>query len=477
MGGHASGEVASEMTITELFERYYNGPGSGDYGTDLLTAVREANLKVHREGSTNGRSQMGTTLTLALVVGNRVIVGNVGDSRTYLIRHSLSARITHDHSLVQDQIDMGVLTPEQAERSSIRNVITRAIGHREEVEPDFFEEELQVNDVLLLCSDGLHGAVHEDELGIIVGGSSSLADAAKTLVNLANERGGVDNISVMLIGISELGEPIPPILNERAAYYPAPPSQQITEPLVEPTTSEQRVQTISRPASAVMHDHATTAPDPNPKIGQATQEVTKPFKNPARKNGRGGLIAGGMLTVLLIGLGLLAFVVLTSNNQVSPAATVTGVPGPAQATVTLNATLLVTPVTALPSLPSAAGSIPTVTPGTRITFPDFAQIRKLEVILQNFPTDLSTYNVTMRRVSINVSPAAGDISFTPGVNASFETNTEVNPGSYNIRIESAKGIEQATVPLVISQKEASSSKAGVRLRQSSDKLIVEVANS
>ncbi len=247
MGGHAAGEVASELAITTLFERYYNGPSSGDLGTDLRQAVLEANSQVHHAGMTNGRGQMGTTLTLALIFGNRAVVGNVGDSRTYLISQGQTLRLTHDHSLVQDQIDMGVLTPEQAEHSTIRNVITRAVGHREEVEPDFFERELEAKDILLLCSDGLHGLVKEEELGPIVTTSHTLAEAGQKLIDLANDRGGNDNISVLLVAVTELGDPIPPLINDRTSHYSSLSAQTKTERFVAPfgETPTERIRSLT----------------------------------------------------------------------------------------------------------------------------------------------------------------------------------------------------------------------------------------
>lgn len=213
MGGHAAGEVASELAITTLFEEYYNAPTSGSPAADLARAVSLSNAEVHNAGTSGGRGQMGTTLTLSLLKGNHVLVGNVGDSRTYLIRQGIALRVTRDHSLVQDQIDMGALTPEQAEHSLIRNVITRAIGHRPDVDADFFEQDLQKDDVILLCSDGLHGQVKEAEMGAIVASTANLKEAAQQLINLANERGGPDNISVVLIRILEVGDAIPPLLD------------------------------------------------------------------------------------------------------------------------------------------------------------------------------------------------------------------------------------------------------------------------
>lgn len=372
MGGYAGGEVASELAITTLFERYYNGASTGDIANDLSEAIRSANFKVHSEASGSGRPQMGTTLTTVLVKGNKAIFGNVGDSRTYLIRQGLPERVTHDHSLVQDQIDAGVLTPEQAERSAIKNFITRAIGHRDEVESDLFEREIQPGDVLLLCSDGLHGLVKELEMGTVVATASSLQEAAQTLVDMANERGGHDNISVMLIRVEDVGDPLPPILNGREPVYQTNRAvfNQQTEPLG-------AVPVSSNGGTTVSQSERPTVPSPAiaPTVfSQPTLPlVTVPETKPEKAGGRGLLL--GLLALLIVAGGIIAFILL-SGSPTAPAATPVPVPvaqptttptvtaTPAQTTPAALATATPPPATtaaianaSAPSPPSAVGAI------------------------------------------------------------------------------------------------------------------------
>ncbi len=368
MGGYAGGEVASELAITTLFERYYNGPTSGDIGTDLSDAIKAANLKVHTEASGSGRPQMGTTLTTVLVKGNKAIFGNVGDSRTYLIRQGLAERVTHDHSLVQDQIDAGVLTPEQAERSAIKNFITRAIGHRDDVESDLFEREIEPGDVLLLCSDGLHGLVKEQEMGTIVATADTMQDAARELVNMANERGGHDNISVMLIKVEDVGEALPNILNGREPVYNNRSLyNQTTEPLGAVSASS---------ATTVSQADRATVPSPVPLAAAAPgvySQPTAPITSVSetetkRRSGGGRGIALGIISLLiLIALGVIGYVLLSgSAAPVVPVATPTvQTAGKPTATPTVTATPSgTTPVQT--TVPAVATATPPANQGTTL---------------------------------------------------------------------------------------------------------------
>jgi protein phosphatase len=472
MGGHASGEVASEMAVTTLFERYYNNPSSGDTWSDLMTAVKEANFQVHKAGMSSGRGQMGTTLTLALIKGNRAVIGNVGDSRTYLIRQGLAERVTHDHSLVQDQIDMGALTPEQAERSMIRNVITRAIGHREEVEPDFFERELEPQDVLLLCSDGLHGAVHEEEMGLIVATAPSLKDAADQLIGLANERGGIDNISVMLIGVSEVGDPIPPILNGRGAYYPPPPRPEATQSfLVDPPTDRltgsNRAQTSGEvgtntvtldPSNAPTAPNPTAAPPPASSGAETTKnyQATKPMRaaTPVRKKGGIGPLIIGLFIILLAGA-VVAAVLLNSNNNTTATPTTVASTTATTTSVPASPTAAMTP---LPTVTVGAAATPVgttqaVSGGSSKLAIDLAQIKKIRIVLQNFPA--GNYTVVMNQSLSGSNSTGADITFTGAGNNIYDSeNVNLGRGSYRVTIQSPAG--QDTVILNLADTEANS---------------------
>lgn len=324
MGGYAAGEVASEMAISTLFNRYYNGPQSGSLAEDLMESIIHTNAEVFHAGSISGQGQMGTTLTLAVVKGNRVLVGNVGDSRTYLIRNGIPLRVTRDHSLVQDQIDIGALTPEQASKSVIRNIITRAIGHRDEVEPDLFEQELQKGDVILLCSDGLHGLVQEIEMGTIVATEPNLKQAAQRLIDLANERGGVDNISVVLVGITEVGSPIPTMITSKNGTHSG-----MTATMPVPLTERPTTQ-IPTPTGDYVDENSPVDIDAPTRLNPV----------PKKKRGGGLIFLLGFL-ILVIGGGIVAYVVL--NNSGSTANT-TPVPAATTTIVTISATVTPVPV-------------------------------------------------------------------------------------------------------------------------------------
>ena len=221
MGGHNAGEVASQMAAAEIPRAYYADP-SPDIPTALTNAVVAANQAIvqHAQAAA-GQIGMGTTATLAVVREREVIIGNVGDSRTYLLRNGALTQVTQDHSLVAAQARAGVLTPEQARNHPQRNVITRALGKMDSAQPDFFNGSLQAGDSLILCSDGLSTMVTDDEIQDIVG-KSAPADAVRRLVDLANERGGLDNISVIVVraeGVGGSRQAMPAVA--RAAAEPA----------------------------------------------------------------------------------------------------------------------------------------------------------------------------------------------------------------------------------------------------------------
>ena len=150
---------------------------------------------------------MGTTLTVAVLRDDMLIVANVGDSRVYRVRDGRAQQLTQDHSLIAEQVRRGLLTEEQAQNSKLHNVITRCIGYRDAVEVDISETPLRTGDVVLLCSDGLHGLVAPSELAAVVA-NQTLTDAAQTLIELANARGGPDNITCLLARVLAL--PAPP---------------------------------------------------------------------------------------------------------------------------------------------------------------------------------------------------------------------------------------------------------------------------
>ena len=201
MGGYQRGEVASAIAV-EALRNALAETDLSDPAAALKQAFRRANQAIFADSAANGASEaMGTTLVAVLLRGKYATVANVGDSRAYLVRADRLTQITKDHSLVEEEVDQGALTPEQAERSPHRNILTHALGHRERLDgkmPNIFEITLLPEDRLLLCSDGFHGVVPDaDMVGVML--TSEPAQAARRLVSMAVERGTTDNVSAVVV--------------------------------------------------------------------------------------------------------------------------------------------------------------------------------------------------------------------------------------------------------------------------------------
>lgn len=216
MGGQAAGEVASKMSVDAVLEyfRRDNGnmpagarrfEGVSERANALGNAILKANATVYK-ASRQGQSDhagMGSTIASVLVRDNFLAVGHVGDSRVYLIRNNQIQQLTNDHSLVMEQVRRGLMTLQEAERSEIQNIILRALGSEENVEPDLQDGICQPNDTLLLASDGLTKLVNDKRLLEIVQSAPSLARACEQLVDAAKKQGGDDNITCLLIRLVE----------------------------------------------------------------------------------------------------------------------------------------------------------------------------------------------------------------------------------------------------------------------------------
>ncbi len=202
MGGHSAGEVASAIAIEELATLGDRGPWENETAAtdDLKKAILRANRRIREMAASDHKlNGMGTTLVALLEDGDMVHVANVGDSRGYLLRQGELSQVTVDHSLVQELVDDGRLSPEDAERHPQRSVITRALGIEPEVEFDLFTYKLQVGDRLLLCSDGLSDVVGTTQIRNVLLRVRSPQKAARQLVTVANEQGGPDNITVIVV--------------------------------------------------------------------------------------------------------------------------------------------------------------------------------------------------------------------------------------------------------------------------------------
>lgn len=215
MGGYNAGEIASGMAVT-LLSGGFSGliPGGHPEALDpasgkrvshglLQQQVAGANQAIfHAAESQSQYAGMGTTLVVAWFYDNLLTVGHIGDSRLYRYRAGEFKQITRDHSLLQEQIDSGMISPEEARFSQNKNLVTRALGVDAEVELEIHDYDVEVGDVYLLCSDGLNDMVGDDEIGEAIEAlSSNLELAAEQLIQMANDNGGRDNVSVVLVKV------------------------------------------------------------------------------------------------------------------------------------------------------------------------------------------------------------------------------------------------------------------------------------
>lgn len=207
MGGHAAGEVASDMAV-EIIARHTEGIrklGDEAAAERMGEAIRSANAAIFdRTLAEHDKRGMGTTVTVMVLFARKYLIGQVGDSRAYLLRDGTLSQITKDHSYVQEQVDAGLLTPEQARTHPYSNVITRCVGANEEVVPDIYYGSIRSDDIILLASDGLTGMLDDEQLHQILqreGGPDTWVDQ---MIADANRRGGLDNITVVVVRIDEV---------------------------------------------------------------------------------------------------------------------------------------------------------------------------------------------------------------------------------------------------------------------------------
>src|SRR5260370_28406433 len=208
MGGHAAGEVASEIAVDTVSNVYYQDERE-DVAVCLVEGDKAAKVAIHqRAAETMSGSGMGTTCVTAVLRGDMAYIANVGDSRAYIIRSSQVRQVSQDHSWVAEQVRAGILTEDQALTHAQRNVITRCLGTQADVEVDVFAESLQEGDSLVLCTDGLSGLVTDDDLQKIVD-QFVPQESVYHLVERANENGGPDNITAIVVRVQEVGREQP----------------------------------------------------------------------------------------------------------------------------------------------------------------------------------------------------------------------------------------------------------------------------
>ena len=201
MGGRSSGEVASQLAVNTVIEEYYTDT-QDDIPANLTFAIKAANKAICQEADESPTHRgMGTTVVAAIVREQELYVANVGDSRAYLVHDAEIEQLTLDHSWVEEEVQAGRMTPEQAKDHPQRNLLTRVLGVDRKVDVDIFQRELKRGDIVVLCSDGLSEYVEADELKAEVSQQPAKL-AVKQLVKLANDRGGSDNISVIVVKVS-----------------------------------------------------------------------------------------------------------------------------------------------------------------------------------------------------------------------------------------------------------------------------------
>ena len=197
MGGHRAGDFASRFTVEVLAEEVQNCKETHPE-TILGNSIQAANERLLEEAEKDNRLEgMGTTLVAATIMDHVLYFANVGDSRLYLINKEIR-QLSKDHSMVEEMVRLGGLTEEEAKHHPDKNIITRAIGVKQKVEPDFFEYRLKGGDIILMCSDGLTNMVDDDEIFQIVKSARDMVEAVESLIQRANENGGSDNIGVVL---------------------------------------------------------------------------------------------------------------------------------------------------------------------------------------------------------------------------------------------------------------------------------------
>ncbi|MGB6974046.1 MAG: Stp1/IreP family PP2C-type Ser/Thr phosphatase [Terracidiphilus sp.] len=207
MGGMAAGELASSKAVKALMEHFSQTAKEQAAEGRLRASILHANRQVFELAqSQQDLRGMGTTMVTAHVEGRRLLVGNVGDSRAYLLRGCDCVQITQDHSFVAEQVRMGSMNPEQADSSPYQSLITRAVGSAREVEPDIFTSGLEPGDMLLLTTDGLTRYADGPAIAAILQASADLATACQRLIDTAKSRGGADNVTCLLIRFKESGE-------------------------------------------------------------------------------------------------------------------------------------------------------------------------------------------------------------------------------------------------------------------------------
>jgi serine/threonine protein phosphatase PrpC len=315
MGGAAAGEIASEMAVSTVLEtlagRWQNGAtvDPAIFASALREAGEEANRRIHACAAEHPEYRgMGTTATIAGLLGDTLYLAQVGDSRAYLVRGGIAAQITKDQSLMQKLVEAGELTQEEAEQSERRNIILQALGPEANIKVDLTAQQLRRGDTLVLCSDGLSGQVKPDEIARIVTDEQDLVAACRRLIDLANEHGGPDNITVIAARFEGDGL-IPPGSTDPVGHRVFPLQTDSGQtPAIELRMSGGTLTTGSIPMQ-----RRPTLEIPQPAVEPIVLRSSQSDASLARRRSRGTLIA---LMLLLLFLSIATWWVYRSAERI-----------------------------------------------------------------------------------------------------------------------------------------------------------------
>ena len=300
MGGAAAGEIASAMAIEvvlrELSEAFTaaDAPDRETYASALKRATAAANAQIHSFALEHPEYRgMGTTATIAGVLGDTLFLAQVGDSRAYLVRDGVARQITKDQSLMQKLIEAGEITEEEAEQSERRNIILQALGPESQIRVDLTYQQVRRNDVLVLCSDGLSGQVKIDEISRVVTEEQDLMAVCKRLIDRANENGGPDNITVIAARFDGDGLTAPSSGDDVGHRIFPLPTDSGQSPAASRTTAPPSHDTTAESPAAARRTTLKLSSLEMPMIAEAAPPVS-----PARRT-RGSLIALGLVVIFL----------------------------------------------------------------------------------------------------------------------------------------------------------------------------------
>ncbi len=311
MGGAAAGELASGMAsavVLEEVRRQWADTDATDpdrFAQSLRIATEQANQRIHAHATSHPDTKgMGTTVTLAGLVGDTLYLCQVGDSRAYLIRRGIATQITKDQSLMQRLVDAGELTPEEAEVSERRNIILQALGPEARVKVDLTSQRVQRGDLLVVCSDGLSGQVRGAEMAQLLTAAASLDAGCRALIDRANATGGPDNITAIVVRVD--GPGLPATMAEIPGYqrYEGPPQDRATVPIDQAAVAAAVAAATSAAPDAVPATRVAPTPPPSaPSTPRAT-----PAKRAAPKSEPSlapSLTVFAVLVLIFVALGIL----------------------------------------------------------------------------------------------------------------------------------------------------------------------------